>query len=421
MKRVAFGAVSTLIGIVVALASFEVFAIAWQTLQDGRYTRATELFDRLQNTYVRDATNATGCTYVDTLFPHPYLGFVQHDTPPCGMEKVNNIGLTADDFPPVKRADRYVILLTGGSVAGQLGQTAPPPAPRYLEEELNAHYISPTGKPFQVLNGGAGAWKQPQQTILFLLHSNIVDAVVTLDGYNESKYLSVRTRGRLEMPALNFLEVNPIAAQDNFGNVVVSWLAGRVAGAVGHHSLLSHSHAAYLAVRAVQHLSKGDAAFRDSKTNGFDRMFEVPPEARSSLQAMMAYQISQYRRYIRIMDAIARDQGVKAMFFLQPVPAVGKSLTDEEKRANPDISYGANYVTMVRDLEGLRENGIAVVDLLDIFAKEKGTIYADDVHPYRAPDGKSLGYRLIAERMAREMADGWGFVAKPSTHKTAKP
>jgi hypothetical protein len=421
MKRVAFGAISTLIGIVVALASFEVFAIAWQTLQDGRYTPATELFDKLQNTYVRDATNATGCTYVDTLFPHPYLGFVQHDTPPCGVGKVNNVGLTAEEFPDVKRTDRYVILLTGGSVAGQLGQIDPPPAPRYLEDELNAHYISPTGKPFQVLNGGAGAWKQPQQTILFLLYSNIVDAVVTLDGYNESKYLTLPTRGRLEMPGLNFLEVNPIAAQDTFGNVVVSWLAGRVAGAIGHHSLLSHSHAAFLAVRAVQHLSKGDAAFRDEKTTNFDRMFELPQEARSSLQALMAYQLSQYRRYIRIMDAIARDQGVKAMFFLQPVPAVGKTLTTEEKRANPDISYGERYVTMVRDLEGLREHGIAVVDLLDIFAKEKGTIYADDVHPYRAPDGESRGYRLIAARMAREMADAWGFVAKPSTHKTAKP
>ncbi len=421
MRRAAYAVISTLIGIVITLVSFEVLAIAWQTLQDGRYTPATTLFDNLQNTYVRDATKDTGCTYVDSLFPHPYLAFVQHDTPPCGRNYVNNIGLAGDDFPPHKRTDRYVILLTGGSVAAQLGQVEPPPSPRYLEEELNAHFVSPTGKPFQVLNGGAGAWKQPQQAILLLLYSDIVDAVVTLDGYNESRYLDFRPRGRLEMPGLNFLEVNPIAAQDTFGNVVVSWLAGRMAGAIGHHSLLGHSHGAFLVVRAVQYLSKGDGAFRSGKTTTFDRMFDLPPEAMATPQGLMTYQLSQYRRYIRLMNAMAREEGINAMFFVQPVPALGKPLTDEEKRVNPQLDYGENYREMVRSLETLRDDGIAVIDLVDVFADEKETIYADDVHPVRAPDGESRGYRLIAARMASEIARAWALGRKDAPSAGAKP
>ena len=78
MKQRIFGWISILFGIVLSLAALEVTAIAWMYLEDGRYTPATELFDRTQNTYVRDATKGTSCRYVDTLFPHPYVGFVHH-------------------------------------------------------------------------------------------------------------------------------------------------------------------------------------------------------------------------------------------------------------------------------------------------------------------------------------------------------
>ena len=413
MRRLTFSVISVLAGVGIALACLEVFAIAWLTWQDGAYIAATERFNRLQNTYVRDATNAAGCTYADTLFPHPYLAFVHHDIPPCGLKRISNVGLTGDDLPSAKRSDRYVILLTGGSVAAQLGQIEPRPAPRYLEDELNARYVSPTGKPFQVINGGAGAWKQPQQLILFALYSNVLDGVVTLDGYNEVMMMRDRQTQRLEMPALNFLEVNPIAAQDGFSNVVVSWLAGRIAGAIGHHGLLGHSHAAYLVVKAVENSAKGGGRFRSEGTVVFDRMFEIPAELRSGPLALMKYQLAQYRRYIRLMSMIAREEGVKAIFFLQPVPAIAKTLTDAEKQVNPDLWYGDHYREVVSTLRELRKEDIAVFDILDVFSDEKGTIYADDVHPYRAPGGESRGYRLIAARMARDMATAWGLKGKP--------
>ena len=60
-------------------------AIVWLYLEDGRYTPAAELFERTQNTYVRDITKGTACRYVDTLYPHPYLAFVHHANPPCGI------------------------------------------------------------------------------------------------------------------------------------------------------------------------------------------------------------------------------------------------------------------------------------------------------------------------------------------------
>ena len=76
------------------------------------------------------------------------------------------------------------------------------------------------------------------------------------------------------------------------------------------------------------------------------------------------------------------------------------------------MTYGQRYVGIVRDLETLNEGGIAVRSLLDIYAGEKETIYADSIHAYQAPDGESRGYRIMAARMAREMAEGWDLKAK---------
>ena len=166
IKRRLFGVISAVIGIALSLAAVEGLAILWMMVEDGRYTPAAELFERTQNTYVRDLTRGTNCRYVDTLYPHPYVGFVHHANRPCGLKNINNVGLFNDDYPLLKRPDRFTILLTGGSVAGQLAQLDPWPAPRYLEEELNNEYESPNGQPFWVLNGGDGAWKQPQPFIL---------------------------------------------------------------------------------------------------------------------------------------------------------------------------------------------------------------------------------------------------------------
>ena len=88
---------------------------------------------------------------------------------------------------------RFVILVTGGSVAAQFAQLLPG-GPRYLEQALNERYISPMGQPFLVLNGGDAAWKQPQQIILFLLYVDAIDTVVTLDGFNEQYSVSAWRR-----------------------------------------------------------------------------------------------------------------------------------------------------------------------------------------------------------------------------------
>ena len=124
------------------LATLEVFAIVGLSLRDGRYIPARERFDREANRYIQQVTSGgAGCQYIDTLFPHPYLGFVHHRNPPCGFSYVNKVGLFGVNFPSERLPDRFVILVTGGSVAAQFAQIIPG-RPTYLESILNQFYMS---------------------------------------------------------------------------------------------------------------------------------------------------------------------------------------------------------------------------------------------------------------------------------------
>lgn len=412
MKQRIFSWISILVGIVLAVGAIELAAIAWMYIEDGRYTPAEKLFERTQNTYLRDATRDTTCRYIDTLYPHPYVGFVHHANPPCGQAWVNNIGLYGPDYPTVRDPERYTVLLNGGSVASQLAQNGPPDWPRYIEEELNKKYVSPNGKPWRVLNGGDGAWKEPQPFILFALYANSIDAVVNLSGFNEHYFFWPGAQERLERPLSNFIEVNPFVADENFGDAAIGWVMGRISGTLAAMPVLGHSHAAYMVVRGIEQAAKGQDVFKSNKKTTLNSIFRMPEEIRRDPERAFNVQLGLYQKYLRATEALARDYDLKSAYFLQPVPAWGKELTEEEKRIVGDLSYRDLYRKIVAGMLTLRERGMAIYDLGDIFADQKGTVYADHIHYYRDAKGESLGNRLMAARMAAQLAETWGLQKK---------
>lgn len=413
MKKFIFASISVLVGIVLSLAAVEATAIIWLWIEDGRYTPAAELFERTQNAYVYDITKGSGCRYVDTLFPHPYVGFVHHANPPCGLRQVNNIGLFNEDFPTVKRTDRYTILLTGGSVASHLAQYDPPPKPHFLEEELNAHYVSPNGKPFLVLNGGDGSWRQPQPLILFALYANAVDAVVVIGGLNEFYAFRPYERERLDRPLANFVDVNPLVADEYFGDAAISWVMGRLAGELSLNPVLGHSHAAYLIIRQLDALAKSGGGRTSKKRTTLQSIFALPPEIVGNGEKIFAYQLALYRKYQSEMEAIARDYDVKTAYFFHAVPAWGKTLTKQEKAAVGDLSYGPLYRRMVEAMMQQRAEGLPVFDLGDLLIGVKQTMYADLAHFAQDPvTGESPGNRLMAKRVAADLSQAWGLRRK---------
>jgi hypothetical protein len=413
VKQRIFGWISVLIGVVLALATVEIVAIAWLYVEDGRYTPAAELFERTQNTYVRDVTKGTGCRYIDTLYPHPYVAFVQHANPPCGIPWVNNVGLFGPDFPVVKRSDHYVVMITGGSVASYLGGNQNAPIPRYLEEELNNRYASPNGKPWMVLDGADGAWKEPQGFIIFSLYASAVDAMINLSGFNEHYYFRLGEDQRLEGPASNFMEVNPLAADDNFGDAAIGWVMGRLAGTLALNPILGQSHAAYMIIRGIEAVAKGKDSFKSSKRTTIPSLFALPKDIQDNPERLFDVQLGLYQKYLRETEAVAHDNGVKSAYFLQPVPAWGKTLTEQEKRVVGDLSYRDIYRRIVAGMMTLSERGLPIYDLGDIFKDQKGTIYTDQIHYVSSTDGDSPGNRMVAARIGALLAETWGLQPKP--------
>jgi hypothetical protein len=397
----------TAIAVGIALAALEILAIITLTFRDGRYVPARERFHLEANRYIQEVTRAgSGCQYIDSLFPHPYLGFVHHGNPPCGIPGINNVGLFGPDFPADRLSDRFVILVTGGSVAAQFAQILPG-GPRYLEAILNESYLSPTGKPFLVLNGGDGAWKQPQQVILFLLWSDVVDGVVTLDGFNEMG--AVIGTLRFEYPANNFGVVNPLA-KEGYDAVVSRWILGRLVGWASHNSVTSRSHVVYMVIREVRRALDRQARWERDRGTTIESLFRLPPEWDTDRRIAAA--LEQYRKYIRSMNAIGRERKIQTAYFVQPVPAIGKRLTQAERAVVGDLSYGPLYRRMTEALLSLRSEGILVFSLLQIFAGVEDTLYDDSIHLKRDARGESVGYRLMAEQIAHTLAKGWSLRAK---------
>jgi hypothetical protein len=222
--------------------------------------------------------------------------------PPCPTEFLNAQGLFGRDFPLQRDPETFAILLTGGSVAAILGQTQKN-SPLFLEEALNACYKPPKGRRFVVYNGADGGWRQPRQAIMSLLYGEAVDAIVTLDGFNEMQVLGIE---RLEMPEAVFELLNPLALRSGRG-VAASMLSNQM------QIFISQSWARYsftiffLAERmrkSLEAIAYGELGARKTSVVS---LFALPAEWKP--EQRIAFNIEQYRKYARIIDAVAKAEG----------------------------------------------------------------------------------------------------------------
>jgi hypothetical protein len=408
MKRALYRLIALTVAVAAAAIAVELLANVYLLVRDRRYTSPRARLAALENTFITGITSrSTGCRYVDTLYPHPYLAFVHHGNPPCGIPDINNVGLFGPDYPSDRPRDRFVVLVTGGSVAAQF-MRAGPHGVAYLQSILERDYVAPNGRPFLLLNGGAGAWHQPQQLILFLLYADAVHAVVTLDGFNERYF--VGSSVRFEYPSNNFMDVNPLVTT-SYSNVVKRWIAGKLYAHAAANALLSRSQVVYLVLARIDaYLKQQQTIYTARERTNLNTMLALPEDW--DRERRVAWADGQYRKYVKAMDAVAAQHDVRVAHFIQPVPAIGKPLTDEEKTVVGDLGYRPLYERITQDVLDLAKDGTPIFSLLDLFEHTSETVYADVIHLRQEPDGTSDGYRMMAERMAATLARTWRFQPK---------
>jgi hypothetical protein len=164
--------------------------------------------------------------------------------------------------------------------------------------------------------------------------------------------------------------------------------------------------AAYAVIEAIRSQLERSATRPRPSVTTLDTIYALPQSWNA--EEKFAFNIEQYRKYIRAIETLAKSQAARTAYFVQPVPAIAKILTDEEKRVVGDLAYGPLYRRMTDQLLELTREDIPIFSLLDVFAGERRTLYSDHIHAKIETDRDSPAYRIIAAAMAQRLAESWG-------------
>ncbi|MCB0331101.1 MAG: hypothetical protein KDD70_15640 [Bdellovibrionales bacterium] len=383
-------------------------------LRDGTYLSVQQLLLADEGGYLTEVQG--GFTLAEKLFSHPYLGHVQHNNPPAGLEqrtsgerRANRQGFCSPDFPEKRNHLEYSILVTGGSFAERFCYPVNK-GPCYLETELQKRFVPPQGKKlFRVYNGAMGAWKQPQQTILALLYTHRFDAVVSIDGYNE---LFLILNGFLKQNLeFEYPWVNLNHAYLTGGKTAVPKLKfARLLFETNKRWPFCNSKFIYVMFKKLREMAYVSVTkSTELKNNTSLRTIFSRTSEDHGKQATLNEGLSEFVRYIKLMNSIVLGAGGTFAQIVQPCAAIGKTLTLEEMQCLKRSNYEEQYLAMEKAILGLQAEGIRTSSLTRVFENTAHAIYRDDAHCILEKNGESLGHFIVASHLAAELGKCWGF------------
>ncbi len=381
----------------------------------GRVLSRDEIRDRLMTE--RFAADEADGTAVDEAPPdqpivlHPFFGFVINPS----SKGVNDFGFFRG-HPLVKRSpERRTIVFFGGSVADQvfyMGQQA-------LIEELQKRPDF-QGRAIDVLTTAVGGYKQPQQMLILsylLARGAEYDVVVNLDGYNEidSSMDNIQTGvnpyfphtwklharlgldreasvqlGRIEVlrderERLRRLFDRPLLRSSAFGLALWDLLDGAREAEI-------HRRTAAL------------EAMLDEESDELPPQVQGPPFAYETDEQFYAEMADFWAASSLHMARLSAMHDISYVHLLQPnqyLPG-SKELTAEEQEVAYDETYTGiervpvAYPLLIERGRELRDrHGVNFVDLTQLYAGEKRTIYNDFCCHVN-----KLGAEMMARRIA---------------------
>ncbi|MBI3307001.1 MAG: hypothetical protein HYZ84_04280 [Candidatus Omnitrophica bacterium] len=341
---------------------------------------------------------------------HPYIGFVLGPpTPQDDLGFQNSISLLQKKSP-----DKYIVLITGGSVANHLHRYGS----KALEAELRK-ISSIKDRKIIFLRAAIGGFKQPQQlmTLNYLLQLGAeFDLVINLDGFNEvalGKSENIPTNVFLLYPRRWFTRI----AQIKLPKLKILMMTAKLLvktrfdlAKISSLPLIRSSSVCNLIWAAGDHFlqdmtGKTEKAIRGYRPNYFDLTYEItgPSVKFSNNTAIFDYMAQSWARSSLLMAQIASANNIRYFHFLQPNQyfADSKVLTPHERK----IAYSDNHLYREGVVMGyplLKEKGEQWLksenfyDLTMLFSKESGDIYVDMCCHYNL-----RGYEILGREMGR--------------------
>lgn len=380
-----------LINILVLIALSEIVFTAYYYAKDGRYISVGEKLAAEKSSFEVEKSGSQPCNkHKRVLSPHPYLVFTNTSRPECNAP-ANNSGHRGPDIPLAKSSDQYVVMWLGGSVANQIYQLR--------HTDIEAYFRSKhPGKKILLLNGSLEAWKQPQQLFMLQMYGDVIDEAISLEGYNEMMFnYRLEYRTRFETPFLPaYRKANSSLLTETERDAIDR--SATLFDMVNNSTVLRHSKAAYFILdktRAGMETRIAREKDLESLQTGTLRHLGpvfLLPEGWSH-ERRREHHIQQYHKYLQLMQSTARQYNIRLTVFLQPVPALDKTLTEDEKRVTGDLGYAEDYLLFSRTL--LNDKSLRTYSLLDVFAANTETIYRDGIHY----EENSAGCSLVVQRI----------------------
>jgi len=378
----------------------ELVFTSYYYVKDGAYLSVPEKLALEKSSFDIERPNKIACNkHGNVLAPHPYLVFIHPSRPECKSHS-NNTGHRGPDVPLVRNSDNYTVMILGGSVANQLFQ--------FEADEIRAYFQKKhPQKNIVVLNGSLEGWKQPQQLFMLQMYGEVIDAAISIEGYNEMMFnYRLGYNLRFDTPFLpGYRKANP-ALQTPKERMVIQmsvWLFDTM----NETPVVRRSKTAYFVsniirdglAKRISQTSKASSV--DHSLKHLEKILSLPPEWNTEQKKQLA--LEQYLKYLTLMNATANAYGISLAIFLQPAPALHKALSTEEKGIVGSLDYRDDYLLFEKTLLANNKT-LPIYSLLDVFTSHPDTIYKDGIHYYRESAGSSLVMNRIYQTLDKQ---GW--------------
>ena len=356
---------------------------------------------------------------------HPFVGFARN--PEALVHKLNDrpvdLPVNTHGFfgpSPLIRArdDRFVVLVTGGSMAAEMFLDA-----RHVLAERLAALPDAMGKEMVIVSTALGGVKQPQQLMglsYFLSLGAHYDVVVNLDGFNEVVLPLVENH---QLGVYPFFPRNWIAYSSTSVDLGQASLYGRTAGLrarlrervrrlAGSWSARSYAGLALWQLR--QRSLEAELLDLDQQLREAIASEELSPQQRGPKypkkgpKKMREDLVANWSRSSAQMLTLSRSAGIDYFHFLQPNQYLegSKPLSDWESQYafNPHTPYAPKardgYPLLIDAGGELRRGGVPFFDLTMVYRDVTESLYKDTCcHVNRE------GYEILAGAIADAVVD----------------
>jgi len=370
----------------------ELFARGFSYFFYGIYKPAKQILNEDNaNVFIEDLKNKSKCEYIDVLFPHPYLAYVHWNNPDCPRgNRFNSQGFPGPEYPEKKNDDYFDILITGGSVAAQFGPWGS--RDNFFSEKIKK-YKDKISRPIRVFNGAAGAYKHPQQEIIVLEYGHIFDLIISIEGFNEHKFLNkrkFREIKKISYPSSNWsISTNNFYLDSAFNSFLVKTVLSYKSLAL-KNSLIANSHFHAVSYRFFK-IILVKFVTNTNKVKYFEDLYKYQ---KINSDEAIKQNFEKIQKYWISFHNISKSQGADSIIFIQPVPQINKILTEKEKKVSNHQDYTEAYKKMNQLALSLKDNNdFKINSLISIFKNVDETIYRDAVHI------NSKGNKIMAEKM----------------------